>query len=132
MINLKRKLKILMPLFVLVLMLTSISCTTARVNVRYNLKGHTIDSPVDIDALRKSIKFSLSEYSWKIVNSDEEVITASYSKDGLKILAEIEIIITGDSYSIHYIDKPGRGIPGRYNNWVRNLNKRIQTNYYRM
>lgn len=132
MINLIKTCKAIVPILILGLLFSTFSCATTKSNVSSSLEGHAIDAPVDKEALRKSIQYSLSEYSWKIVESEEDIITASYSKNGIKILAEIRIIISGDSYTINYIDKPERNIPGRYNNWVRNLNKRILTNYYRM
>lgn len=104
----------------------------ACVTTELELAGHPIDKPVNVESLQKSILFSLSQYSWKIVKSEEGSIIASYSKNDKKILAEIEIVYSEESYTINYIENPEREIPVRYKNWVRNLNKKILTNYYRM
>lgn len=99
------------------------------------VKGHFIDTPINIKVLKKNIQSALITYNWVITDSSDDYIIANYKKSG-GIFAEIIVKFNYDGYRIEYLDshnldynKRRSLIHKNFNRWINNLNKVIYQNY---
>jgi len=100
------------------------------------VKGQELPAPVDTVKLDKSIRSSLVQFNWRIVEAAEGSITARYEKAKGTIYAVINVIYNKEGYRIEYVDSARldvnlekKKIHRNYVRWVANLDKAIYSRY---
>lgn len=98
--------------------------------------GQFLEPPVDVKQFKNAVRIALVTFNWRIVSEETDAIYARYEKSNGVIVADIKIVLSGDAYTIEYIDSKGLNanletqvIHRNYPRWIANLDKSIYLNY---
>ena len=101
--------------------------------------GKDLGNPLDLGKLRTSIRQALITFDWRGISESVGAIDAEFVKDSGAVRAEIRIVLSTSGYRIEYVDSKGlnvnlskKTIHRNYMRWIRNLDKEIAADYYKL
>ncbi len=82
--------------------------------------------------IAEAVQDAASAYEWTVTKLDDNEFIAEHTHYGKDLSAKVKIIFEGQNYKIEYVSSSGlkyneekNTVHGKYNTWVRNLNKAI-------